>query len=153
MYALLRSDYFEFNALPPNSSGVPCHLIVAFFKVNDQKESLDKQGFYYSRWHINAGKAVRTLGYKITPKPSSADYTDTCIWDLIIFGPEAYNDCLKIAPKKRAHMWIDKQIEFHQRIIDWNCNSWQYDDCDEWVRKNMNYYELIIDEVAAICNF
>jgi hypothetical protein len=33
MYALLRSDYFEFNALPPKSSRVPCHLIVAFFKV------------------------------------------------------------------------------------------------------------------------
>jgi hypothetical protein len=50
-------------------------------------------------------------------------------------------------------MWIDKQIEYHQGIIDWICNSWQYDDGDEWVRKNMNYYELIIAEVAAICNF
>ena len=102
---------------------------------------------------ILGGKAVRIPGSKITPKPLGVDYTETCFWDLIIFGPEAYNDCLKEAPKKRAHMWIDKQIEYHQGIIDWICNSWQYDDGDEWVRKNMNYYELIIAEVAAICNF
>jgi hypothetical protein len=92
-----------------------------------------------------------TDSFLATRKNVRRDYADCFLSSFFSLGTVDYAECLKNKSTKRAHDFIDSEITEAQNDLNRACDSWKDEDCEEWARKNLNFYDDVIAEIAAIC--